>query len=247
MLKERLRALDGVDADDVIMSPDKARERGLTATVCFPVGNLAPEGSVIKSTAIDPSLIDEHDVYRHVGPARVFITEAAAIDAIKHGAVSHGDVMVLICGGPAGAGMQEIYQITSALKALPFCKHVAVLTDARFSGVSTGACLGHISPEALAGGPIGRVLDGDLIEIVIDRDALHGTVNLVGVGEERFGAAEGERRLATRGPRGDLAPHPALPEDTRLWAALVGASGGVWGGCVYDADAIVARLNRGDA
>ena len=246
-LKERLRALDGVDADDVIMSPDKARERGLTATVCFPVGNLAPEGSVIKSTAIDPSLIDEHDVYRHVGPARVFITEAAAIDAIKHGAVSHGDVMVLICGGPAGAGMQEIYQITSALKALPFCKHVAVLTDARFSGVSTGACLGHISPEALAGGPIGRVLEGDLIEIVIDRDALHGTVNLVGVGEERFGAEEGGRRLAARGPRGDLAPHPALPEDTRLWAALVGASGGVWGGCVYDADAIVARLNRGDA
>ncbi len=247
VLKERLRALDGVDADDVIMSPDKARERGLTATVCFPVGNLAPEGSVIKSTAIDPSLIDEHDVYRHVGQARVFITEAAAIDAIKYGAVSHGDVMVLICGGPAGAGMQEIYQITSALKALPFCKHVAVLTDARFSGVSTGACLGHISPEALAGGPIGRVLDGDLIEIVIDRDALHGTVNLVGVAGERFGATEGERRLSARGPRGDLAPHPALPEDTRLWAALVGASGGVWGGCVYDADAIVARLNRGDA
>ena len=247
VLKERLRTLDGVDADDVIMSPDKARERGLTATVCFPVGNLAPEGSVIKSTAIDPSLIDEHDVYRHVGPARVFITETAAIDAIKHGAVSHGDVMVLICGGPAGAGMQEIYQITSALKALPFRKHVAVLTDARFSGVSTGACLGHVSPEALAGGPIGRVLEGDLIEIVIDRDALHGTVNLVGVAGERFGAEEGGRRLAARGPRGDLAPHPALPDDTRLWAALVEVSGGVWGGCVYDADAIVARLNRGDA
>jgi putative YjhG/YagF family dehydratase len=247
VLKERLRALDGVDADDVIMSPDKARSRGLTATVCFPVGNLAPHGSVIKSTAIDPSLIDENDVYRHVGPARVFITEAAAIDAIKHGAVSHGDVMVLICGGPAGAGMQEIYQITSALKNLPFCKDVAVLTDARFSGVSTGACLGHISPEALAGGPIGRVLDGDLIEIVVDRDALHGIVNLIGVGGERFGAEEGARRLAVRGPREDLAPHPALPDDTRLWAALVSASGGVWGGCVYDADAIVARLNRGDA
>ena len=89
------------------MSPDKARERGLTATVCFPVGNLAPEGAVIKSTAIDPSLIDENDVYRHVGPARVFITEAAAIDAIKHGAVSHGDVMVLICGGPRGRGCRR--------------------------------------------------------------------------------------------------------------------------------------------
>ena len=115
------------------------------------------------------------------------------------------------------------------------------------AGCLRGLVIGHISPEALAGGPIGRVLDGDLIEIVIDRDALHGTVNLVGVGGERFGAEEGERRLAMRGPRGDLAPHPALPEDTRLWAALVGASGGVWGGCVYDADAIVERLNGGDA
>jgi putative YjhG/YagF family dehydratase len=243
-LKERLRELDNVDADDVILSPDRARERGLTATICFPTGNLAPEGSVIKSTAIDPSLIDEKNVYRHAGPARVFITEAAAIDAIKRGAVSHGDVIVLICGGPAGAGMQEIYQITSALKSLPFCKHVAVLTDARFSGVSTGACIGHISPEALAGGAIGRLLDGDTIEIMIDRNALRGTVDLVGEGEERFSAQEGTVRLAARTQRGDLAPHPALPDDTRLWAALVQASGGVWGGCVYDADAIIAQLAK---
>ena len=245
VLKERLHALDDVDADDVILSPDRARARGLSATVCFPVGNLAPDGCVIKSTSIDPSLIDENDVYRHIGPARVFITEAAAIDAIKHGAVSHGDVVVLICGGPAGAGMQEIYQVTSALKSLPFCKHVAVLTDARFSGVSTGACLGHISPEALAGGPIGHVCEGDMIEIVIDRGGLHGTVNLVGEGDEIYSAEEGSRRLASRAPREDLAPHPALPDDTRLWAALVQASGGVWGGCVYDADAIVEQLARG--
>jgi xylonate dehydratase len=243
-LKERLRVLDGVDADDVIMSPDRARERGLTPTVCFPVGNLAPEGCVIKSTAIDASLIED-GVYRHVGPARVFVTEAAAIQAIKQGEVGHGDVVVLICGGPAGAGMQEIYQVTSALKSLPFCKHVAVLTDARFSGVSTGACVGHISPEALTGGPIGRVLEGDLIEIVIDRNALHGTVNLVGEGDELFSAEEGARRLAARAPRADLAPHPDLPDDTRLWAALVQASGGIWAGCVYDADAIVAQLNHG--
>ena len=197
-LKKRLLALDGVDAEDVILPPDRARERGLTATICFPVGNLAPEGSVIKSTAIDPSLIDEQNVYRHTGPARVFITEAAAIDAIKHGGVSHGDVLVLICGGPAGAGMQEIYQITAALKNLPYCKHVAVLTDARFSGVSTGACVGHISPEALAGGAIGRVRDGDTIEIVIDRNALHGSVNLVGEGGERFSVEEGTARLGAR-------------------------------------------------
>jgi len=242
ILQGRLRELDGIDHEDVILSPDGARKRGLTSTVCFPTGNLAPEGSVIKSTSIDPSLIDETNVYRHSGPARVFTTESAAIEAIKSGTVSQGDVIALICGGPAGAGMQEIYQITAALKNLPFCKHIAVLTDARFSGVSTGACIGHISPEALAGGPIGRLKDGDIIEIIIDRNALRGTVNLVGDAEERFSADEGSRRIAARSPRNDLAPHPALPDDTRLWAALVQASGGVWGGCVYDADAIIAQL-----
>lgn len=241
-LREALRAQDGIDADDVIFSPDRARDRGLTPTVCFPVGNLAPEGCVIKSTAIDPSLVDQHQVYRHTGPARVFTSESSAIAALRNGEVREGDVMVLICGGPAGAGMEEIYQVTSALKQLPFCKHVAVVTDARFSGVSTGACLGHISPEALAGGPIGRVHDGDMIEIVIDRNRLAGSVDLVGSREEHFGPEEGNRRLAARPPRQDLAPHPDLPEDTRLWAALVQASGGVWGGCVYDTDLIVARL-----
>ncbi len=245
-MKQQLLQQDGVDADDVIMSSDRARRRGLTSTVCFPVGNLAPEGCVIKSTAIDPSLIDAAGVYRHRGPAKVFITEEAAIKAIKDGRVGAGDVVVLLCGGPAGAGMQEIYQITSALKQLPHCKHVAVITDARFSGVSTGACLGHVSPEALMGGPIGRVLEGDTIEIIIDRESLVGSVDLVGEGDERFDAETGRARLAARLPRPDLAPHPALPVDTRLWAALVHASGGVWGGCVYDADMIIERL-RGSA
>jgi dihydroxyacid dehydratase/phosphogluconate dehydratase len=241
-MKKRLRELDNVDAAEVITSPSEAKKRGLTATVCFPAGNLAPEGSVIKSTAIDPSLVDKNNVYRHQGPARVFITEAAAMDAIKRGQIAQGDVIVLICGGPLGAGMQEIYQVTSALKTLSYCNHVAVLTDARFSGVSTGACIGHISPEALAGGPIGRIVDGDWIEIVIDREALHGSINLVGGQGKFFSAEEGARQLAKRAPRADLAPHPALPDDTKLWAALTQASGGVWGGCVYDVEAIVARL-----
>ena len=243
-LRENLKNQDGIDPDDVIMSPDRARSRGLTSTICFPVGNLAPEGSVIKSTAIDPSLIDENNVYRHRGPARVFTTEEAAIHSIKAGEVTHGDVVVLICGGPKGAGMQEIYQVTSALKQLPHCKHVAVLTDARFSGVSTGACIGHVSPEALAGGPVGRVQEGDQIEIVIDREKLTGSVHLVGDSSGFFGSEDGARRLASRSPRPDLEPHPALPDDTRLWAALVQASGGVWGGCVYDPDRIIERLNR---
>jgi putative YjhG/YagF family dehydratase len=243
-LRRRLQQLDGIDAEDVIMEPDRARGRGLTPTICFPVGNLAPEGAVIKSTAIDPSLMGEDNVYRHRGPARVYTTEAAAIAAIKAGAIGHGDVIVLICSGPKGAGMQEIYQVTSALKQLPHCKHVAVLTDARFSGVSTGACIGHISPEALAGGPIGKVLDGDLIEIVIDREGLTGSVQLVGDANGDCGEEEGARKLAERKPRADLKPHPALPNDTRLWAALVEASGGVWGGCVYDTDKIVAALEK---
>jgi len=241
-LKQRLETLDGISPDDVVLSPDRARSRGLTATVCFPVGNLAPHGSVIKSTAIDPSLIDSTNTFRHRGPARVFTTEADAIAAIKAGTIQEGHVMVLICGGPMGAGMQEIYQITSALKSLPHCKHVAVLTDARFSGVSTGACIGHISPEALAGGPIGRLRDGDLIDIVIDRAALHGTVDFVGSLDHPLSALEGAKQLAARTPREDLAPHPDLPEDTRLWAALVHVSGGVWGGCVYDTEAIVSQL-----
>jgi xylonate dehydratase len=243
-LRRRLQEIDGIDPEDVIMSRDRARSRGLTSTVCFPTGNLAPEGAVIKSTAIDPSLVGEDHVYRHTGPARVFVTEAAAIHAIKAGAIARGDVVVLICSGPAGAGMQEIYQITAALKQLPHCKHLAVLTDGRFSGVSTGACIGHISPEALAGGAIGKVRDGDQIEIVVDQAGLAGSVNFVGEGGESFDAEEGARRLAQRTPRADLAPHPELPEDTRLWAALVEAGGGVWGGCVYDVDRIVARLEK---
>jgi putative YjhG/YagF family dehydratase len=243
-LRRILRERDRIDPDDVIMSPDRARSRGLTSSVCFPVGNLAPEGSVIKSTAIDPSLIEDDNVYRHLGPARVFVTEESAIRAIKADEVAHGDVVVLICGGPAGAGMQEIYQITSALKQLPHCKHVALLTDARFSGTSSGACIGHVSPEALAGGPIGKVQEGDQIEIVIDRKSLTGSLHLVGDADEIFGPEEGERRLAQRMPRTDLHPHPQLPDDTRLWAALVHASGGVWGGCVYDVDAIISQLKE---
>jgi putative YjhG/YagF family dehydratase len=245
-LRDRLRTQDGVDPDDVIMDPERARARGLTSTVTFPRGNLAPEGAVIKSTAIDPSVVDADGVYRKTGPARVFTTERAAIAAIKSSGperVRPGDVMVLICRGPLGAGMEEIYQITSALKHLSWGKQVAVLTDARFSGVSTGACIGHVGPEALAGGPIGRLRDGDLVQIVIDRLQLEGRVDLVGADGVTFGAEEGTRVLAGRPPRPDLAPDPGLPDDTRLWAALQQAGGGAWGGCVYDVDAIVRSLS----
>jgi len=131
--------------------------------------------------------------------------------AIKEGRIRAGDVLVLTGVGPRGTGMEETYQVTAALKHLPFGQQVALLTDARFSGVSTGACIGHIGPEGLAGGPIGKVLDGDVIRIEIDRLRLEGTVDLVGEGERRFTPVEGERILAARAPRPDLAPNAALP------------------------------------
>jgi xylonate dehydratase len=252
-VRETLYQHDRVNPDDVIMNPAKARERGLTSTVTFPRGNLAPEGSVIKSTAIDPSVVDADGVYRKVGPARVFLTEKAAIHAIKStGAdrIKAGEVVVLMCRGPMGAGMEEIYQITAALKHLSFGKHIAVITDARFSGVSTGACIGHVGPEALAGGPIGKVRDGDKIQIIIDRNKLVGSIDLVSEPDsplplgEGPGVREGTRILAERPLRPDLAADPALPDDTRLWAALQHMSGGTWGGCVYDVDAIVAALAK---
>jgi len=232
---------DRIDADNVIMSFGKARDRGLTASLTFPIGNLCPEGSVIKSTSIDAAVVDSDGVYRKTGPARVFITEKAAVAAVKGVGpvkVQAGDIVVLCCRGPMGTGMEETYQLTSALKHLPWGKHVAVITDARFSGVSTGACVGHISPEALAGGPIGKLNDGDIIQIVIDRNKLTGSVDLVGSQD----AAWGTQELANRSPRSDLAADALLPDDTRLWAVLQNVSGGVWGGCVYDPEAIAARL-----
>jgi putative YjhG/YagF family dehydratase len=244
-LRDHLFTKDRVDPDTVIMSPTAAKARGLTSTVTFPRGNLCPDGSVIKSTAIDASVVDDDGVYRKTGPAKVFTTEKAAIAAIKGQGdkkVVPGDVLVLCCRGPLGSGMEETYQVTSALKFLPWGKQVAVLTDARFSGVSTGACIGHVSPEALAGGPIGKLLDGDLIQIQIDRVKLEGTVNLVGDASGVQGEAWGTAELAKRNPRPDLHADPGLPADTKLWAALQHASGGVWGGCVYDAEAVAAKL-----
>ena len=246
--RERLRALlrerDGIDPDDVIFSPESAASRGITSTVCFPHGNLAPEGSVVKATAIHPSVVGPDGVYRITGPARVFIREPDAIAYIKSDRIKPGDVLVLACRGPMGAGMEETYQLTAALKYLPFGKHVALLTDARFSGVSTGACVGHVSPEALAGGPIGKLIDGDLISIVVDRMRLEGSVDFVGENGVQVDAETASAILAKREPRPDLSPDPALPDDTRLWAALQDVSGGPWGGSVYDVNAILKALAK---
>jgi len=241
VLKER----DGIDPEDVIMDPSTAHRRGLTSTVCFVGGNLAPQGSVIKATAIDPEVVDEDGVYRKTGPARVFTTERDAVSALKSGAIQAGDVLVLAGRGPMGSGMEETYQLTSALKHLPFGKHVALLTDARFSGVSTGACIGHVSPEALAGGPLGKLRDGDRIEIAVDRNRLEGSADFTGDMRHPVTKEEGAHVLASRTPNPGLAPDAALPPETRLWAALQDASGGTWGGAVFDVDRIIALLEAG--
>jgi len=247
--RHRMRKLllerDGVDPDTVIYPPDKARAAGLSSTVCFPVGNIAPEGSVVKTAAIDPASVDEDRVYRHVGRAKVFTTERAAIRAIKDGRIQGGDILVLIGRGPSGTGMEETYQLTSALKHLPFAGKVSLITDARFSGVSSGACIGHVGPEALAGGPLGRLRDGDWIDIRIDLERLEGRIDMVGDGEQPSTPEEGTRVLARRSPHPELAEDPQLPDDTRLWAALQAASGGTWRGCVYDVDRIIELLEAG--
>lgn len=244
-VRARLAETDGIAPDEVIMSPERAARAGLTSTVTFPVGNIAPEGAVIKSTSIDPSVLDETGCYRHTGRAKVFTSEREAISQIKNGGIQAGDIMVLVGRGPSGTGMEETYQLTSALKHLSFGKHVSLITDARFSGVSTGACIGHVGPEALAGGPIGKLRDGDWIEIVIDTKNLEGTINFIGEGEQKVTPEEGAAILESRSPHPGLAADPDLPDDTRLWAALQSVSGGTWKGCVYDVDRIIKALEAG--
>ncbi len=271
-LRELLLARDGVDPDTVVMSPKAARDRGLTSTVTFPIGNIAPEGSVIKSTAIDKSVVDPDGVYRKTGPARVFTSERAAIAAVKGRPlrqpkesspaakvdaasasadtahltpIKEGDIIVLMCRGPLGCGMEETYQITSALRYLPFGKHVALITDARFSGVSTGACIGHVGPEALDGGPIGKLRDGDLIQIEIDTRNLTGSLNFIGTPGHEVTPEQGAKILADRQPAQPLHCDPNLPPETRLWALLQRAGGGTWAGCVYDVDKIAEALEAG--
>jgi putative YjhG/YagF family dehydratase len=239
-----LTELDSVDPDDVILPPEHAARRGLKRTLAFPRGNLAPEGSVVKATAIDPAVIGDDGIYRHEGPARVFTSETRAIGAIKEGRIVAGDVMILAGVGPMGTGMEETYQVTSALKQIPGGNRVSLLTDARFSGVSTGACIGHVGPEALAGGPIGKLVDGDVVRVVIDTGNASGSIDLVGHLTERFTPDEAAATLAGRPSRDDLAADPHLPGDTKLWALLQAASGGTWRGCIYDAERIAARLSR---
>ena len=124
-------------------------------------GNLAPKGSVIKQGAVDP------DMMFHEGPAKVYNSEEESVDAIFNGEVKEGDVVVIRYEGPKGGpGMREMLNPTSAISGMEI-KSVALITDGRFSGGTRGPCVGHVSPEAMAGGPISAVKDGDIIKIDI--------------------------------------------------------------------------------
>lgn len=245
--RDVLHTKDGVNPDDVIMTPAKAKERGLTSTVVFPKGNIAPEGSVVKSTAIDPALCPA-GIYHKQGTARVFTTEDDAIRALKNQSgdpLRPDDIVVLVCRGPLGAGMPETAQITMALKYTQALKHIALLTDGRFSGFSSGPCVGHIGPEALAGGPIGKIQDGDWMDIHIDQNQLEGAIHLVGeagCAENTRTPERGQKILNQRTLRDDLGPDPRLPDAVRLWALLQTTGGGTWGGCVYDVEALARKL-----
>jgi dihydroxyacid dehydratase/phosphogluconate dehydratase len=226
-----LKQQDAVDPDDVIVS----NERRLGATLIFPTGDLAPEGSVVKIAAMDESLWI-NSVYDHLSRARVFVTEDAAIAAVKSTGddrIKLDEVIVLLCRGPLGAGMPETAQITIALKMTRALKNVPLITDGRFSGLTSGPCIGHVGPEALAGGPIGKIVDGDRIRIHLDRGRLEGRIELI---------EDGAAPISQRQPRADLKADPSLPPATRLWAVLQQSGGGTWGGCVYDVDRLLERL-----
>jgi dihydroxy-acid dehydratase len=123
-------------------------------------GSLAPNGAVVKIGAVNPKM------YKHEGPARVFDSEEEAVDAILGGEIEKGDVVVIRYEGPAGGpGMREMLAPTSAICGMGLDDSVALITDGRFSGGSRGPCIGHVSPEAMAGGPISIVEDGDIIKI----------------------------------------------------------------------------------
>ena len=131
-------------------------------------GNLAPDGSVVKEGAVDPEMLV------HSGPAKVYDSEEAAVEAITSGAIVAGDVVVIRYEGPKGGpGMREMLTPTATITGMGLGKDVALITDGRFSGATRGASIGHVSPEAASGGTIGIVENGDIIEIDIPNRKLN--------------------------------------------------------------------------
>jgi dihydroxy-acid dehydratase len=135
-------------------------------------GNIVPDGAVVKRAAVAPEMLV------HKGPARVFDSEDAAIEAIYNGKIVKGDVVIIRYEGPKGGpGMREMLGPTSAIAGMGLDKSVALITDGRFSGATRGASIGHASPEAMEGGPIAAVKDGDIISIDIPQGKLNVEVS----------------------------------------------------------------------
>ncbi|MBP9837832.1 MAG: YjhG/YagF family D-xylonate dehydratase [Proteobacteria bacterium] len=247
--KEILLKEDAVNSTEVIMTPAQSAEKKFARTLIFPTGNISPQGSVVKCSAIDSAVCPDN-IYHHRGKVRVFVNEDEAISAAKstgENALQPGDIIVLLCRGPLAAGMPETAQITMALKYTKALKHVALITDGRFSGFSSGPCIGHVGPEALAGGPVGKLEDGDIVEIHLDRNKMQGSINLLGSSkceEKNLSIENGNQLLAKRSLRKDLKADPKLPAATKLWATLQQLGGGTWGGCVYDVEALVEKLGE---
>ncbi|MBD3751230.1 MAG: dihydroxy-acid dehydratase, partial [Micrococcales bacterium] len=162
-------------------------------------GTMAPEGAVVKSAGFDSDVFE--------GPARVFERERAAMDALEAGEISAGDVVIIRYEGPKGGpGMREMLAITAAIKGAGLGKDVLLLTDGRFSGGTTGLCIGHIAPEAVDAGPIAFVRDGDLIRVDIAARSLDLLVDEAELSSRR----QGWEPLPPRYTRGVLAKYTRL-------------------------------------
>ncbi len=175
----------GIKREDVIHPVDRSKGFGSIAVL---KGNLAPEGAVVKFSAVRSEMLT------HEGPARVFDREEAALAAIKAGKIEPGSVMVLRYEGPRASGMPEILATTEALVTHPALQSTAIITDGRFSGATRGPCIGHVSPEAVSGGPIALVENGDLIAIDIPARSL----NIVGRGGMPLSPEKVQSLLAER-------------------------------------------------
>ena len=197
-LAENLRELDPDPIDGTVIhtldNPIHA-----TGGITILHGSLAPEGAVVKTAGFDAAVFE--------GPARVFERERAAMDALEAGAITAGDVVVIRYEGPKGGpGMREMLAVTAAIKGAGLGKDVLLLTDGRFSGGTTGLCIGHVAPEAVDAGPIGFVRDGDLIRV----DIAARTLDLLVDEAELDSRRSGWEPLPPRYTRGVLAKYSKL-------------------------------------
>lgn len=242
ILRERLLAEDGIDPDDVILSPPA---RVPSASVRPSPTRPATSPPKAASSRRPPSTAASSmpTASTETAPCRTFTNESSAINAVKEGTVRPGEVIVIMCRGPLGAGMPETYEVTAALKGIAELSDCALITDARFSGVTTGPCFGHVSPEALApNSNLGKLRDGDMVEIFLDTKRLQGSLNLVGENGVAISAEHGDHILAQRAKREDLEIDPHLPDYIRQWALIQHLSGGPWGGCVEELTTLEAAL-----